>query len=74
MQQEFCLSLGECVVALKNKFEQSAQNFECLLLHQGEVTGKLKYVYIPLFDIFFKILFTIYQMCEYMNTFFKIHT
>jgi hypothetical protein len=52
MQQKFCLSLGECVVALKKKFGQSAQPFQCLLLHQGEVTGNLKYVYIPLFDIF----------------------
>ena len=53
MEQEFCFSLGECVVALKKKFGPSAQEFECLLLHQGEVTGNLKYVYIPLFDIFF---------------------
>ena len=35
-------SYGECVVALKKKFGQSAQPFQCLLLHQGEVTGNLK--------------------------------
>ncbi|XP_071165133.1 phosphatidylinositol 3,4,5-trisphosphate 5-phosphatase 2-like isoform X5 [Mytilus edulis] len=35
-------SYGECVVALKKKFEQIPQQFECMLLHQGEVTGRLK--------------------------------
>ncbi|XP_062578331.1 phosphatidylinositol 3,4,5-trisphosphate 5-phosphatase 1-like isoform X1 [Saccostrea cucullata] len=35
-------SYGECVVELKNKIDiNKPQAFECQLLHQGEVTGKL---------------------------------
>ncbi|XP_061183284.1 phosphatidylinositol 3,4,5-trisphosphate 5-phosphatase 2-like isoform X5 [Saccostrea echinata] len=35
-------SYGECVVEMKNKIDiNKPQAFECQLLHQGEVTGKL---------------------------------
>ncbi|KAJ8305244.1 hypothetical protein KUTeg_017201 [Tegillarca granosa] len=35
-------SYGECVVPLKNTFDLMPQEFEYQLLHQGEVTGKIK--------------------------------
>ena len=34
---------GECVVEMKGKFDLTPQEFNCQLLHQGEVTGKLRY-------------------------------